>query len=81
MSTTVGSRYHSELFQELEARGKAEGKAEGEASAVLTVLDARGVHVPEAIRDQILACTDLDQLDAWLRRAVTAATADEVVNS
>jgi hypothetical protein len=80
MSTTVGSRYHSELFRELDARGQAKGRAEGEASAVLTVLDARGVDVPEAIRDRILACADLDQLDTWLRRAVTATTADEVID-
>jgi hypothetical protein len=46
---------------------------------VLTVLDARWVPVPEAIREQILACTDLTQLGTWLRRAVTAATADDVI--
>jgi hypothetical protein len=34
--------------------------------------DARGVPVPEAIREQILACTDLTQLDTWLRRASTS---------
>jgi hypothetical protein len=78
-STTVGSRYHSELFQELDARCQAKGRVAGEASAVLTVLAARGVSVPEAIRDRILACTDLDQLDVWLRRAATATT-DEVIN-
>jgi hypothetical protein len=48
--------------------------------AVLIVLDARGVQVPEAVREQILACTDLAQLDVWLRRAVTASTADEVIH-
>jgi hypothetical protein len=76
MSTTVRSQYHSELFREIEARGKAQG----EGQAVLTVLDARGVQVPEAIREQILACTDLAELDTWLRRALTATTAEEVVS-
>ena len=47
---------------------------------VVTVLDARGVHVPEAIREQILACTDLARLDTWLRHAVTATTAEEVTS-
>jgi hypothetical protein len=47
---------------------------------VLTVLDARGVHVPEGIREQILACTDLTRLGTWLRRAVTASTAEEVTS-
>lgn len=43
------------------------------------VLDARGVEVPTAVRVQILACTDLGQLDVWLRRAATAITADDVI--
>jgi hypothetical protein len=48
---------------------------------VLTVLDARGIAVSHAVRDQILACTDLDQLDIWLRRAATAASAEDVVQN
>lgn len=76
MSTAVGSEYRSELLREVDARGEARG----EAGAVLTVLDARGVPVPEAIREQILACTDLTQLDTWLRRATTATTADDVIH-
>jgi hypothetical protein len=61
------------------ARGEALGEARGEAHAVLTVFDARGVPVPDAVREQILACTDLTQLDTWLRRAVTAASAEDVI--
>jgi hypothetical protein len=84
MSTAVGSEYRSELLREVDARGRAQGEAQGEARgearAVLTVLDARGVPVPEAIREQILACTDLTQLDTWLRRATTATTADDVIH-
>jgi len=48
---------------------------------VLTVLDARGVPVPEAVREQILACTDLARLDTWLRRATTATTAEDVTRA
>jgi hypothetical protein len=59
-------------------RGKAEGKAEGEANALLTVLDGRGVDVPEDARDRITTCTDLDQLNTWLRHAGTADSIDEV---
>lgn len=84
MSTGTDYEFRSELFREIAARGRAEGeargKAQGEAQAVLTVLDARGVPVSEALRDQILACADLTQLDTWLRRAATAATADEVTH-
>jgi hypothetical protein len=52
---------------------------EGKAEAVLSVLAAHGIAVGEALRERILACHDLPLLDAWLARAVTAATAAEVV--
>jgi hypothetical protein len=45
----------------------------------LTVLDTRGVPVSPAVREQILACTDLARLKSWIRRAVTASTAEDVV--
>lgn len=79
MSTAIDSEYHSELLRELDARAQAVGEARGEGRAVLTVLDARGVPVSDAVREQILSCTDLARLDAWLRRAVGAATAEDVV--
>jgi hypothetical protein len=77
MSTATGSEFRSELLRDSDLRGQARGQALGEAHAVLTVLDARGL--PEAVREQILACTDLTQLDTWLRRTVTATTADDVI--
>ena len=46
--------------------------AEGEATAVLRVLQVRGVDVPDDVRARIASCTDLDQLGTWLQRAVTA---------
>ncbi|MEQ4303811.1 hypothetical protein ABNF97_20930 [Plantactinospora sp. B6F1] len=80
MSTTVGSEFRSELLREVDAHGEARGEARGEGRAVLTVLETRGVPVSEAVREQILTCTDLAQLDIWLRRAVTAVTAEDVVS-
>lgn len=56
----------------------SQGKSEGEARAVLAVLDARGIDVPDDARARITGCSDLDQLDVWVRRAVTAATVDEL---
>ncbi|MCG5053704.1 MAG: hypothetical protein KA712_12145 [Myxococcales bacterium] len=75
-----------------EARGKAEGKAEGEAegeargqreasaSALLTVLEARGFSVSPDLRRRIFGCTDLEQLGRWLRAAVTAASAEAALS-
>jgi hypothetical protein len=42
------------------------------------VLEARGVEVPDDVRARITRCADLDQLDGWLRRAVTADSAQDL---
>jgi hypothetical protein len=52
--------------------------AEGEARMILRVLEARGLQVPDEIRERVLSCTDLAQLDQWGDRAVTAATVEDV---
>jgi hypothetical protein len=59
-------------------QGKTEGKAEGEAAALLTVLKARGLTVPAAVRRKIMACTDTTQLTSWLERAVTVRRVDDL---
>lgn len=74
--------YQSDYSRRLIAQGRGEGLAEGQARAkaegVLTVLDARGMTVPAALRDRITSCRDLDRLDTWLRRAATVASAAEL---
>lgn len=54
-----------------EARGEARGRAEGRATAILAVLQARGLAVSEAERQQIDACFDIALLERWLARAAT----------
>jgi len=65
-----------------EARGRAEGeargRAEGRAEGLLTLLQARGLRVSDEGRARILACTDVAQLDAWIRAGVTVASVDEL---
>jgi len=58
--------------------GKAEARSEMAAKAVLTVLRARGIAVPDAAREQIRAQTDLALLERWLVRAVAASSIGEV---
>jgi hypothetical protein len=74
--TTTTHRYHSDFarryFSQGEAEGEARGEARGEAKAVLAILDARGVAVPDEVRADIAGCTDLDRLARWIRRAATA---------
>jgi hypothetical protein len=78
LMTTTTYRFQSDFARRYFSAGKAEGEAEGEAKAVLACLDARGVEVPEEAREKIAGCTDLDQLDTWVRRAATADKVDEL---
>lgn len=57
---------------------RAKGRVEGTANAVLLVLELRGLTVIDAERERITGCTDNDQLEKWLQRAVTAASVDEL---
>ena len=57
-----------------------EGRAETRADAVLTVLQTRGVAVPDAAREHILAQKDLELLKRWLVKAVVASSIDEVID-
>lgn len=66
--------------EEGRAEGKAEGQAAGVAGSILDVLDARGLAVSEAQRQEILSCQDLDRLTRWLRRAALASSIDEIIS-
>jgi len=72
--TTPTYEYQSDFAR----RHRSQGKAEGKALAVLAVLDARGIDVPADTRTRITECSDLDTLDSWIRRAVTADSVHDV---
>jgi hypothetical protein len=76
------SFYKSPLSEEIRDEGRAEGRAEGEARRaaedVLDILEVRGIDVPEAVRERITGCGDPEILRHWLRRAVTAPTAEDI---
>jgi hypothetical protein len=59
------------------AQGEAKGEARGEARMLMRYLDSK-FDVPEGRREQITACTDMGQLEAWFDRAIIAGTLDEV---
>jgi hypothetical protein len=67
---TRNREYKSDFARGYEARG--------EAKAVLAVLATRGIAVPEEARVRISECTDLELLESWVPRAVTAASVDEL---
>ncbi|HMA94687.1 MAG TPA: hypothetical protein VKP30_18485 [Polyangiaceae bacterium] len=85
--TPEGYKYQSPLIRDSiekglvqgRAEGREEGRTEGMARSILAVLEARSIPVSAELRTRIMACSDLGQLSQWLRRAVTAVSADELI--
>jgi len=68
------SFYKSYISEEI----RDEGRAQRGAEDILVVLEARGIDVPDEIRDRITASTDPDLLRHWLTRAAVAPSAEEI---
>lgn len=75
-----GYEYQSEFAKKYVSLGRDEGRAEGEARALLAALRVRGIPVPEAARERILAEKDPERLERWVERAVVAASLAEVLD-
>ncbi|WP_437713324.1 hypothetical protein WMF45_46510 [Sorangium sp. So ce448] len=60
-------------------QGRLEGILEARARDVLAILEARGLEVPAEVRERVLASTDLDELDRWIRRAAVISDAQELL--
>src|SRR5580698_34061 len=60
--------------QEGELKGKLEGETAASTRAVLTVLRVRGIAVPDAARERILAQKEPARLERWLEKAAVAAS-------
>jgi hypothetical protein len=73
-----GTQFFDESQRGSYEKGRAEGIAMSKAADVLDVLETRGLTVSADQRDRILACSDLEVLKTWLRRAVVVASADEL---
>jgi hypothetical protein len=65
-------------WQELHDEAYAEGRLEEAVECVLRVLRVRGIAVPPTAHRRIVASKDEKQLKVWHRRAVLAASIDEV---
>ncbi|MDY7226146.1 Rpn family recombination-promoting nuclease/putative transposase [Hyalangium rubrum] len=72
---TVGEK----LIEQGRQQGLLEGLAKGQAQSVLRALVARGVYVDAESRQRILACRDMETLDRWFDRALTATRLSEVL--
>jgi hypothetical protein len=61
-------------------QGRDEGRREGEVRALLLALRARGIPVPDAARERILAEKDPGRLEHWMERAVVATSLADVLD-
>ncbi|WP_329547137.1 hypothetical protein OG548_25865 [Streptomyces sp. NBC_01356] len=68
------SFFTSSLSQEI----RAEGEARGRVKDILLLLEGRSIPVSDTDRERITTCDDLDTLDRWFRRAITATSTTEV---
>ncbi len=55
-----------------------QGRTAEAAESVLRVLAARGIAVPDSVRDRVRSCTDHEQLTEWLTRAVHVDAAEDL---
>jgi hypothetical protein len=81
LMATTEHKYLSDWARKYYDEGEARGEARGKASALLQILAARGLEIPDDARARVLGCLDLAQLDAWLARAVTATSVAEVLTA
>lgn len=75
-----GYEYRSDFARQYYGQGRADGEAEAIARAVLTALRVRGIAVPDATRERILAEKERTMLERWHERAVVAASIGEVLD-
>lgn len=76
--TTAAQEHGSEFASAYLPKTFARGEAKGRAEALLVILDTRSIDIPDDLRDRIASCTDIEQLDAWIRRAATALQAEDL---
>jgi hypothetical protein len=75
-----GYEYQSDFAKKYVAQGRTEGRTEEAARNLLTVLRARGIAVPDAVRERILSQKDPERLERWLEKAAVASSVTAVID-
>ena len=87
-----GYEYQSDFAKKYVAQGRDRGAHRGidrgtgrrateeAARNLLTVLRVRGIAVPDAVRERILAQKDPERLERWLEKAAVAASVAAVID-
>ncbi|NGO49190.1 hypothetical protein [Streptomyces ureilyticus] len=70
LMTSVNYFFRNPVAQQL--------RVEERTTMILRIMESRGLEVPDSVRERVLACTDLDRLEAWVTRAVHATAAADL---
>ncbi len=57
-----------------------QGEVKGRAIALITLIEARGLVLSAAARARIMGCEDTEQVEAWLRRVLEAASVEQILD-
>jgi hypothetical protein len=71
-----GYEYQSDFAKKYVAQGRTQEAARN----LLTVFRARGIAVPDDVRERILAQQDPERLERWLEKAVVAPSVASVLD-
>lgn len=71
-------KYVGQGREEGREEGLEEGLVKGKREAILRLLEAHEVPVDASTRSRIEECSELERLDTWFTRAITAESADEL---
>jgi hypothetical protein len=61
-----------------QAIGEARGVARGEAKLLRRIIQTRGFSITSRYQAMVEDCMDLEQIETWAERAVTAETIDDI---
>jgi hypothetical protein len=72
--------FNSPVAQQVREEGRVEGREEERARMLVAILEWRGIEVPAVVREMV-DMADMDILDCWAERAVSATCLDDVMHS
>jgi hypothetical protein len=82
LMTAIQYFWRHPLAEQVREEGREEGLEQGRIQdrqeMTLRILEWRGIAVPDSVRERVMNCSDLDQLDVWAQRAVHALQATEL---
>jgi len=82
LMTAMQYFFRHPLAEQVREEGREEGREQGRIQdriqMTLRILEWRSIPVPDAVRERVEACSDLDQLEVWAQRAVHAKDAAEL---